>query len=118
MAGPAKCRRTSSPRRSWVCEAIRMNFDLDEEQTLLKEAVQRLLADRYSFETRRAAGREALGWSRQAWETFAEQGFLGATFAEADGGLGGGPVAGLVLAEAFGARLLAEPYLATVVMAG
>jgi len=95
-----------------------MNFDLTEEQVLLKEAANRLLADRYGFDARRRLRRDPLGWSRETWALFAEQGFLAAPFAEADGGLGGGPVDSLILAEAFGRSLLAEPYLATVVMAG
>jgi alkylation response protein AidB-like acyl-CoA dehydrogenase len=95
-----------------------MNFDLNDEQAMLKEAVERLLADRYGFEDRRRLGREPLGWSRDIWARFADQGLLAAPFAEADGGLGGGPIETLVIAEAFGARLVAEPYLATVVLAG
>ncbi len=95
-----------------------MNFDLNEEQILLKETAQRLLADRYGFEARRRVMRQPLGWSRDVWALFAEQGFLAAPFSEAHGGLGGGPIESLILAEAFGRCLLAEPYLATVVMAG
>ncbi|MGB8364139.1 MAG: acyl-CoA dehydrogenase family protein [Rhizomicrobium sp.] len=95
-----------------------MNFDLNDEQTMLKATVERLLADRYRFEARRRLIGDELGWSRETWSLFAEQGFLAAPFAEADGGLGGGPVETMILAEAFGSHLIAEPYLACVIMGG
>jgi alkylation response protein AidB-like acyl-CoA dehydrogenase len=95
-----------------------MNFDLTDEQAMLGEALMRFLVDRYGFEARRALRKDSLGWSRSVWAWLAEQGYLGVSFAEADGGLGGGAVETLVIAEAFGAHLLAEPYLATVVLAG
>jgi alkylation response protein AidB-like acyl-CoA dehydrogenase len=95
-----------------------MNFELSEEQAMLQEALQRLLADRYSFETRRRLLGEPQGWSRALWADFAELGLLAAPFAEADGGLGGGAVESMVVAERLGASLVAEPYFATVVLAG
>ena len=95
-----------------------MNFDLTEEQTLLKDAVTRLLSDRCGFEARRRLVGDPRGWSTEIWGQFAEMGLLAATFAEADGGLDGGPVETLVIGEALGTALSAEPYMATVVMGG
>ena len=60
-----------------------MDFDLSEEQRLLKDSVDRLVADRYGFEQRRAFQREPDGWSRAMWEGFAELGLLGLPFPEA-----------------------------------
>ena len=45
-------------------------------------------------------------------------GLLGLPFAEADGGLGGGPVDTLIVMQALGRALALEPYLACVVLAG
>lgn len=95
-----------------------MNFDLSEEQVLLKDAVTRLLADHYGFETRRRLVSDPCGWSADAWRRFAEMGLQAAAFAEAHGGLDGGPVETLVIGEALGAALSAEPYLASIVMGG
>jgi len=95
-----------------------MNFDLTDEQTMLREALTRFLADRYGFEARRALRQDSLGWSRPVWAWLAGQGYLGASFSEDDGGFGGGPVETMIIGEACGAHLLAEPYLATVVAAG
>jgi len=95
-----------------------MNFDLTDEQTMLREALTRFLADRYGFEARRALRKDSLGWSRPVWAWLAGQGYLGASFSEDDGGFGGAPVETMIIGEACGAHLLAEPYLATVVAAG
>src|SRR5919206_2214163 len=114
-AGPTRSRRTSSPRRSWDSD---MDFDLSEEQRLLKESVERLLADRYGFEQRAAYQREAEGWSRALWAQYAELGLLGLPFEERFGGFGGGPTETMIVMEAFGRALALEPYLATVVLGG
>ena len=41
-----------------------MDFDFTEEQRLLRDSVDRLLADRYTFDKRRAYLAEPEGWSR------------------------------------------------------
>lgn len=95
-----------------------MDFDLGDDQKLLKESVDRLIADRYGFEARRGFMAEADGWSRANWKRFAEQGLLGLPFSEAAGGFGGGAVEIALVMEAFGRGLVIEPYLATVLLAG
>jgi pimeloyl-CoA dehydrogenase small subunit len=95
-----------------------MNFDLTEEQRLLRESVERLLADHYRFDKRRAYLAEPDGWSRTLWAQFAELGLLGLPFAEEYGGFGGGPIEVMLVMEAFGRVLALEPYLATVVLGG
>lgn len=95
-----------------------MDFDLTDEQRLLKESVDRLVADRYDFEQRKAYTAGPLGWSEDVWAQFAELGLLGLSFAEEDGGFGGGPVETMLVMEAFGRALAIEPYLTTVVLGG
>src|SRR5258705_11872275 len=95
-----------------------MDFDLTEEQRLLKESVDRVLADRYDFEDRKKYAKEPEGWSRALWAQYAELGILGLPFAEEHGGFGGGPVETMLVMQAFGRVLALEPYLATVVLAG
>lgn len=95
-----------------------MNFDLTEEQRLLQDSVQRLLADRYDFAKRRGYAAEADGWSRAMWLQYAELGLLGLPFDERHGGFGGGPIDVMLVMEAFGHALALEPYLATVVLGG
>src|SRR4051812_38710651 len=95
-----------------------MDFDLTDEQRLLRESVDRLIQDRYGFEARRGHRGDPGGWSRAVWAQFAELGLLGLPFSEEDGGFGGGPVEVALVMEAFGRGLVVEPYLATIVMTG
>jgi pimeloyl-CoA dehydrogenase small subunit len=95
-----------------------MDFDLTDEQRLLKDSVDRLIADRYDFEARKKSAREPDGFSAEAWAQYAELGLLGLPFTEAQGGFGGGPVETMLVMEAFGRGLILEPYLATVVLGG
>ena len=95
-----------------------MDFDFTEEQRLLRDSVDRLLADHYAFDKRRAYLAEPAGWSRQMWSHYAELGLLGLPFAEEHGGFGGGGIELMLVMEAFGRALVLEPYLATVVLAG
>jgi pimeloyl-CoA dehydrogenase small subunit len=95
-----------------------MDFDLSDDQRLLKDSVDRLIADRYTFEARRKIMAEPGGWSREMWAQFAELGLLGLPFPEALGGFGGGPVETMLVMEAFGRGLVLEPFLATVILGG
>ncbi len=95
-----------------------MDFDLSEEQRLLKESVDGLLTDAYDFEQRKKYMKEKGGWSKAIWGRLAEQGLLGLPFAEADGGFGAGAVETMIVMEALGRALVLEPYLATVVIGG
>jgi pimeloyl-CoA dehydrogenase small subunit len=95
-----------------------MDFDFSEEQRLLRDSVDRLLADHYAFDKRRAYLAEPDGWSRALWAHYAELGLLGLPFAEEHGGFGGGGIDVMLVMEAFGRVLVLEPYLATVVLAG
>jgi len=95
-----------------------MDFDLSEEQRLLKESVDGLLTDSYDFEQRKKYMKEKGGWSKAVWSKLAEQGLLGLPFAEEDGGFGGGGVETMIVMEALGRALVLEPYLATVVIGG
>ena len=95
-----------------------MDFELSDEQRLLGDSVNRLLADHYDFAQRRGYLAEPEGWSTALWSRYAEQGLLGLAFAEEYGGFGGGPIEVMLVMEAFGRVLALEPYLATVVLAG
>src|SRR6195952_5040640 len=95
-----------------------MDFDLSEEQRLLKESVDGLLSSSYDFESRKKYGAEKGGWSKSVWNKLAEQGLLGLPFSEDDGGFGAGAIETMIVMEALGKALLLEPYLATVVLGG
>ena len=95
-----------------------MDFDLSEEQRLLKESVDGLLGSSYDFEQRKKYMAEKGGWSKSVWGKLAEQGLLGLPFSEDDGGFGAGAVETMIVMEALGKALVLEPYLATVVIGG
>ncbi|MEQ8283925.1 MAG: acyl-CoA dehydrogenase family protein [Parvibaculum sp.] len=95
-----------------------MDFSFTEEQTLLRNTVQSLLADKYDFDTRRKVTKTADGWRPEIWAQFAELGLLAAPFSEELGGLGGGAIENMIIMEEFGRHLVVEPYVETVVIAG
>ncbi len=66
-----------------------------------------------------APSRLGAGWQPEIWQSFADElGILGAALPEEIGGIGGGPVEIMVIAEALGHALVVEPYVDTVVVAG
>src|SRR5580704_5262802 len=95
-----------------------MDFDLSEDQRLLKESVDGLLGSSYDFDARKKYMAEKGGWSKAVWGKLAEQGLLGLPFSEDDGGFGAGAVETMIVMEALGKALVLEPYLATVVISG
>jgi pimeloyl-CoA dehydrogenase small subunit len=95
-----------------------MDFEYSDDQRMLADSVQRLLADRYSFSARRGYQAQTGGWSGEVWEQYAELGLLGVAFEETYGGFGGGAVDVMMVMEAFGRALVLEPFLASVVLGG
>ena len=95
-----------------------MDFDLTDEQRLLRNSVDRLVQDRYNFEARRGYQAAEHGWSPAVWAQFAELGLLGLPFDEVHGGFGGGSIDTALVMEAIGRGLVVEPYLSTIVMCG
>jgi pimeloyl-CoA dehydrogenase small subunit len=95
-----------------------MDFDFSAEQRMLKESVDRLIADRYDFESRKRYLKEEPGFSKAMWAQYAQMGLLGLPFDERYGGSGGGAVETMIVMEAFGRGLILEPYISTVVLGG
>ena len=93
-----------------------MNFDLSEEQQLLKDSVERFVNDNYDLDTRQTLSKNAAGFSDTYWHTMAELGWLGVTVPEAHGGFGGNQADTMVLMEAFGKGLVLEPFFASAVL--
>jgi alkylation response protein AidB-like acyl-CoA dehydrogenase len=95
-----------------------MNFDLSEEQQMLRESVARFIQDNYDFDTRRGIAASEESMSRENWQTFAELGWLSIPFEEDVGGFGGSAVDTMVIMEQLGKGLVLEPYVATVLLFG
>lgn len=95
-----------------------MDIQLSEEQELLRSSTQRFLREQYDFDERRKIVSTDEGWSRRHWKSFAELGLCAAPFQESSGGLGGGPLATMIVMQEFGRHLVVEPFFETVVLAG
>ena len=96
-----------------------MDFDYTDEQRLLRDSVQRLLASRYGdFEKRKSYQKHPEGFDRALWAEYAEAGLLALPFSEAYGGFGGGPIETMIVMEEFGKSLVLEPYVSSVIFAG
>ncbi|MEU2005086.1 acyl-CoA dehydrogenase family protein [Rhodococcus sp. NPDC019627] len=95
-----------------------MNFSFTEEQDLLRASVSQYLQRHYTFEDRQAVVRSKAGWSHEVWRGLGELGLHALPFPEEAGGLGGSIVDVVATAELFGAHLVVEPYVASVMLAG
>ncbi len=95
-----------------------MNFEFDETEQMLADAVTRYMQDHAGLEQARADAALAKGFSEDGWATCAEMGWLAAPFSEEAGGFGMGAVGSMIVEEAMGAGLSSLPYLTGAVMAG
>jgi alkylation response protein AidB-like acyl-CoA dehydrogenase len=95
-----------------------MNFDFSEEQVQLQSALARLLDRGYEFDQRKQIIRSETGFSRELWRQLGDLGALAIALPEEHGGTGGTAIDTLVVMEALGRRLVVEPYVPTVVLAG
>lgn len=97
-----------------------MNFDLSEDQAMLKALVERFGKDRYGqdLEARRRFRSHPTGFDRAGWKLMADMGLLAIPFGEADCGLGGGPVEIIAAAEPLGRVLAVEPFTECLVGSG
>jgi alkylation response protein AidB-like acyl-CoA dehydrogenase len=96
-----------------------MNFDLTEDQAMLKAAVERFVTDSYGgdLEARRAARITPAGFSAAHWARLAETGVLAMAVSADNGGLGSGRVELILAMEAIGRGLVAEPVLDVAIVA-
>ncbi len=97
-----------------------MDFDFSDDQQQLRDAVYKWVEKGYNFERRRGieAGKEGVGgFSREAYTELAELGLCGLYIPEDEGGLGMGPIEGMVVMEELGRGIVLEP-LAQSLIAG
>jgi len=94
-----------------------MDFDFTDDQEQLRDAVRKWVDKGYDFERRRSIAREG-GFSREAYGQLAELGLPGLYISEADGGLGMGPVEGMVVMEELGRGMVLEPFAQTLIASG
>src|ERR1700723_4588882 len=96
-----------------------MALVLTEEQSMLRDSARGVISDKAPVSHLRQLRdtRDATGFSRDVWKTFAEMGFSGLLVPEDFGGSGLGCVEAGVLMEEIGRTLMPSPFLATAVLA-
>jgi alkylation response protein AidB-like acyl-CoA dehydrogenase len=82
-----------------------MDFQLSDEQVLLRDTTRDLLARSYDPESRLKVVETELGWSRDVWSQLADTGILGLGFDPAEAG----QLEIMVVLTEFGRRLAPEP---------
>jgi len=94
-----------------------MNFELDEEQVMLKTSARDFLEEECPKKLVRAMMEDEKGYSPGLWKKIADLGWLGLTFPEEYGGVGSSFLDLVVLLEECGRALLPAPIIPTVVLA-
>ena len=82
-----------------------MNFDLTEEQQLLRDVTRDLLARNYDIARYNEVIESDRGWNREVWGQLAEMGLLGLGFDPDEAG----PIEVMVIMTEVGRRLTPEP---------
>ena len=85
-----------------------MDFDFTDDQEQLRDAVRKWVDKGYSFDRYRATVK-AGGFARAAYTEMAELGLSGLYVPEEHGGMGMGPVEGMVVMEELGRGMVLEP---------
>ena len=93
-----------------------MHFNLTDEQTALRDMVQRFLAQEYAFDARAKILRSAEGWSREVWAKLGEMGLLALQVPEEHGGMAPASVETMLTMTAMGKALVVEPYLSSAIL--
>jgi alkylation response protein AidB-like acyl-CoA dehydrogenase len=94
-----------------------MDFDFSDDQEQLRDAVRRWVDRGYTFERRQAVVK-AGGFDRGAYGELAELGLAGLYIDDQHGGMGMGPVEGMVVMEELGRGMVLEPLAQTLIAGG
>jgi len=93
-----------------------MDFNLTDEQQMLRESASRFVREQYGFEARRKWAVDG-GWSPERWGQYAEMGWLSLSIPEELGGLGCSFVETALVAEELGRGIALEPFTGCAVLA-
>jgi alkylation response protein AidB-like acyl-CoA dehydrogenase len=94
-----------------------MDFDFSDDQNQLRDAVRKWVDKGYSFDRRRGIERSG-GFSREAYAELADLGLCALYIHDDQGGLGMGPVEGMVVMEELGRGIVLEPLTQTLIASG
>ena len=91
-----------------------MDFDFSDDQEQLRDAVRKWVDKGYDFERRRKAVK-AGGFDRAAYGELADLGLTGLYIGDDHGGMGMGPVEGMIAMEELGRGMVLEPLAQTLI---
>ena len=91
-----------------------MDFDFTDDQESLRDAARKWVEKAYTFERRKGIV-QAGGFSREAYGQLADLGLSGLYIPEDAGGMGMGPVEGMVVMEELGRGIVLEPLAQTLI---
>jgi alkylation response protein AidB-like acyl-CoA dehydrogenase len=91
-----------------------MNFDLTDEQQLLRDTAREVFSRTYDTESRNKIVDSELGWSRDVWRQLADIGILGLGFEPEESG----QIEIMVVMTEIGRRLAPEPVAAAALIPG
>ena len=95
-----------------------MNFDLTDDQKMLVETAASFVKKQSPVSRMRKLRDDELGYDKAVWRQMGELGWLGILFPEDLGGFGGRFLDAALVIEQFGATLVPEPYIPSVVLGG
>ncbi len=95
-----------------------MDFNHTEERMILRDMLQRFMADHYNHEARRKLIASGEAYDKNLFYKLAELGILGAMFGEENNGFGGSGFDLMVVFEELGRAGVIEPILSSCVLAG
>lgn len=95
-----------------------MNFDLSEDEELLKALAERFVSGHCDLDRRRAAQASEYGFLPDNWRLLGELGLIAAPFAPDDGGMGLDASGLATVFEALGRGLALEPLIENALVAG
>lgn len=95
-----------------------MNFDLNEDEEMLKALTERFVTNRYDHDSRRTFLAEPNGFSPRNWAMLGELGLIAAPLPEEQGGLNLSATGIATVFEALGRGLVVEPLAEVAVLAG
>jgi alkylation response protein AidB-like acyl-CoA dehydrogenase len=93
-----------------------MDFNLTDEQQMLRDGVRRFAVERYSFEARKRLLATTERFSAENWSTYAELGWLALALPEDAGGLGCSFVELAIVMQELGRVLALEPYATSAIL--
>jgi len=95
-----------------------MNYELNEEQRIIKEAAHRFLAEACSTDFVREMAEDEKGFTTELWNKMAQLGWMGLPFPEVYGGAGMSFLDLAVILTEMGYFCVPGPFFSTVVLGG